>query len=185
MSPKSAKEAEPQVARDERAFLGEEFLTWLWWRFEAGESEYDLGGGRSVGIALDGPLVLRDRREDEEGKRPEQSLRHGRPLSGVEAAAALKRGKRLVRARLIVADADREWNTTFDAETFSLRSCSVPESEEEEAHVRALETVTAYEQISTALDGVFRTFLLERLSPEYTDRSLPKLRDWVRSKPLS
>src|SRR4030095_5229847 len=130
---------EPKARRDERAFLGEELLTWLWFRVERGDAEFDLGQGRRVGVALDAPLVLRAAREDDDGKRPEQVLRFGRPLGSPEAAAALGRGKRLARARLIVADGGREWEATFDAESFSLRSARVPNREEEDLDARGEE----------------------------------------------
>jgi len=172
----------PRPRRDERTFLGEEWLTWLWCRAESGDATFDLGGGRSVGIAIDAPLLLRAPQEDEAGRRPEQALRNGRPLGGAEAAAALRAGKRLVRARLIVAEGGREWTATFDAETFSLRSVRVPESEEEESADRANDHVAAFQDLVLAIDGVYREFLLERLAPDLRKKSVLKMRRWVAEK---
>ena len=182
MSPADKNVLEPKPRRDERAFLGEEWLTWLWYRVERGDAEFDLGSGRRAGVALDAPLVLRAAREDDEGKRPEQALRFGRPLGSPEAAAALARGKRLARARLIVADGGREWEATFDAETFSLRSARVPTSEEEDLDARGEEHLAAFHELATALDGIYREFLVERLAPSFRKETLPKWREWTREK---
>ena len=43
---------------DTHAFLGEEFLTWLWFRLETKGGDFDLSGGRAVGVAFDDYLKL-------------------------------------------------------------------------------------------------------------------------------
>jgi len=37
-------------------FLGEEFLTWLWFRWETQVGEFTLPGGRVVGVVIDDML---------------------------------------------------------------------------------------------------------------------------------
>jgi recombination associated protein RdgC len=175
--------AEARPARDDRAFLGEEFLTWLWWRAETGRGEYDLGGGRIVGIALEAPLVLRAAGEDGAGKRPEQVLRYGEPLRGAEAAAALKRGKLLSRARLVVGDGGDTWNATFDAASFSLRSIVTPEPDSDVApDEHAASRIRAFGELPRLLDAVFEQFLSERLSPDFRTKTLRSMRAWIRAK---
>ncbi len=173
---------DPRPLRDEHAFLGEEFLTWLWWRAESGRGEYELDGKQVVGIALDAPLVLRSGNEDEEGRREEQVLRNGRPLGGPEAAAALRRGKKLARARIVVARAGREWTGTLDGESMSLRSVAVPTGEESDEASPTLDHLAAFEEIADVLDGVYAQFLEERLAPAFRDGGLRALRAWVSAK---
>lgn len=172
---------EPRPRRDERAFLGEEFLTWLWWRAESGRAEFEVDGA-TVGITLDAPVLLRGE-EDAAGKRPEQALRHGQPLRGAEAAAALRHGKRLARARLLVGTADREFAATFDAESFQLRSIAIPPpGEDDDPAERALREMAAFEEAVRLFDGLYRAFLEERLAPRFRAETLPKIRDWVAAK---
>jgi hypothetical protein len=174
---------DPRPARDDRAFLAEEFLTWLWWRAETGDAEFDVGGGRIVGIALEPPIVLRAAGEDGLGKRPEQVLRFGEPLRGPEAAAALRRGKRLSRARLIVSDGADTWNATLDAETFGLRSVMTPEPDADVApDEQPLSRMRAFTEVTALVDAIFRLFLLERLSPEFKTKTLRAMREWIRVK---
>ena len=56
-------------------FLGEEFLTWLWFKWETEGGEFTLSGGRVVGIAIDDFLTFGALTEDE----TEQTLRRGLP----------------------------------------------------------------------------------------------------------
>jgi hypothetical protein len=56
-------------------FLGEEFLTWIWFRWETDGGEFTLPGGRVVGIALDDFLCFAAPHDDE----TEQTLRRGLP----------------------------------------------------------------------------------------------------------
>lgn len=173
----------PVPPRDDQAFLGEEFLTWLWWRAESGEAEFDLGQGSIVGISLDAPIVLRAAAAGLDAPRPEQVLRHGEPLRGPEAAAALRRGKRLSRARLIVGTPEREWNLTFDADTFSLRGIRVPEPEEPvNPEERPLAQMMAFEELTAIFDQLFKVFLEERLTPVFREKTVPRMREWIGGK---
>lgn len=172
-----------QVAPDERAFLGEEFLTWLWWRSETGRAEFELSQSERVGVALDAPLLLKSTEEDENGNRPEQTLKFGSPLRGPESGVALRRGKRLVRAKLILSDGTREWNCTFDAENFVLKSIRVPEPDaDDDSGDPALENVSAFEETFLMFDAIFRIYLIERISPEFRSKQLREMRAWVNER---
>ncbi|MBI3819840.1 MAG: hypothetical protein HY286_14180 [Planctomycetes bacterium] len=174
---------EPAAPRDERAFLGEEFLTWLWWRCDSGRAEFEIGKGENVGVALDEPLLLKSGDDDENGRRPEQIMKFGRPLGSLEAAAALARGKRLARAKLILGDGTREWNCTFDAETFTLRGIRVPEADvDEDTGDSALERASGFEQAIRYVDAVFGVFLADRVSPEFRGARLKQMKAWAREK---
>ena len=72
---------------DTHGFLGEEFLTWIWFRWETTGGEFTLSGGRVVGIALDDFLAFAAPSEDA----TEQTLRRGLPTRTAEARTALAR----------------------------------------------------------------------------------------------
>jgi hypothetical protein len=88
---------------DTHGFLGEEFLTWLWFRWETEGGEFTLPGGRVVGVALDDFLSFAAQSDDE----TEQTLRRGLPTRTAEARTALRQGNRLRKARLLVAEGSR------------------------------------------------------------------------------
>ena len=81
---------------DPLAFLGEEFLTWLWFRIETEGGEFDIGRQRELAVSFDDFIAFAPRDGDE----TEQTLRKGIPTRSPEASAALRHGHRLTRARL-------------------------------------------------------------------------------------
>jgi recombination associated protein RdgC len=173
----------PHAPADEKAFLGEEFLTWLWWRSETGAAEFDIGGGEIVGFTLEAPATLTAPIEGANGKRPEQLLRSGETLRNAEAAAGLRRGKRLTRARLILGDARREWTLGFDGASYTLRGAAIPEPEELlSPDEKPQYQMSAFSDAFAMLDKIYITFLRERLAPTFRTETLPQIRNWAREK---
>ncbi|MHC5065518.1 MAG: hypothetical protein ACYTG5_16260, partial [Planctomycetota bacterium] len=62
-------------------FLGEEFLTWLWYRMENEGGEFNLPGGRVIALSMDDYLCFAPRDDDD----TEHSLRRGIPSRSPEA----------------------------------------------------------------------------------------------------
>src|SRR5580698_2879891 len=96
------KAKKQNVAKDaalssEQAFLGRDFLTWLWFRCEAEGGEFDLGGrdgGGQTAVMVEDALALMS--VDEEGA--VMTLRKGMPTVRPEAASALASGMTLKKA---------------------------------------------------------------------------------------
>ncbi len=168
----------PSPETDPRAFLGEEFLTWLWWRSETGEAEYELPGGIRVGVTLDDYLSLGGSAEE-----TDQTLRRGLPSRSVEATAALCTGKRPTRARLILATPEGEWNFTLDGSRMDFLSVKLPE-DEEDLDPQALNEwrMAGFDRLVELVDGIYRIFLEDRLSPSFRDRTLPRMRAWLQAR---
>jgi hypothetical protein len=163
----------------ERSFLAHEFLTWLWFRCEVEGGNFDLGELGAVGVAVDDGLSLVSFQDDD----LKASLRGGSPTGRPEAAYALGAGLMLKKARLIVAKGTREWNFGLDAETLDLLGIKVvdPEAEEEPEDALA-EKLLAGEELRDIVDGLYREFLVLRLSKQWKRLEVPRLRDWVHTK---
>ena len=73
-------------AADPLEFLGEEFLTWLWFRIETQGGDFDLPGNRAVGLSFDDFLAFAPRDDDE----TEHTLKKGTPSRSAEASTALR-----------------------------------------------------------------------------------------------
>lgn len=158
-------------------FLGEEFLTWLWFRWETDGGEYELSAGRSVGVALDDFLAFAAPSDDE----TEQTLRHGLPTRTAEARTALRQGRRLKKAKLIVAESSRQWTATLDATTMTLTGVRLPddaedvESPADRTADRAANWLALYETIM----AIYRIFLRERLADSYRSESGEAQARWM------
>lgn len=178
-----------------RHYLGEEFLTWLWYRCETRGGTFELpdenGIPREFGVLFDDFLVLRadERLPAEAGiadedlfESAESVLRRGAPSRTAEAGVALLRGKKLARARLQVADGRRSWALVLDGTEMCLRSVKPPKPEAEDAREREKESLDALFALSDLLDHLYRLFLAERLSPRFREAVIPEMGEWMLAK---
>ncbi|MBX3464544.1 MAG: hypothetical protein KF830_15350 [Planctomycetes bacterium] len=160
-------------------FLGEEFLTWLWFRWETGGGEFTLPGGRVVGVALDDFLSFAAPSDDE----TEQTLRRGLPTRTAEARTALRQGRRLRKARLLVAEGARQWTTTLDAPTLTCSGVRLPDDAEEcESDVdRTGDRAANWLALHEIVQALYATFLRERLRPDYLQTAGAEQATWMAS----
>jgi hypothetical protein len=168
------------VDRDGFGFLGEEFLTWLWFRLETDGGDFDLGDGRSVAVSLDDFIAFAPGEDDE----TEPTLRKGTPSLTAEAGAALRHGRRLSRARLLIALGDSQWRVTLDGSTMTLRSIRLPDDdpEAESAEDRARERAANFLLVHDIVAALYRTFLRVRLRPEYLAQEAHRQAAWMASR---
>lgn len=146
-------------------FLGEEFLTWLWFRTETEGGEFDLGEGRVVGLSFDDYIEFAPLDDDE----TEHTLKKGIPTRSSEARAALKSGHRLRRARLVLGMGDLIWLFTLDGPTLGLRSVKLPDDDEEAEGPEEVsrERAVNFLLIHELMGKVYREFLRLRLRRDY------------------
>ncbi len=159
------------------AFLGEEFLTWLWFRIDTTGGDFELGGGRSVAVAIDDFLAFAPGDDDE----LEQTLRKGMPTHSREARTALRNGRRLRKAKLIVAEGPLQFGVTLDGESLNLSSVKLPDDSEEceSAQDRNLERAANFFALHELLGGLYHVFLDDRLRPEYLKTSAERQAQWM------
>ncbi len=172
----TATKQEPS-GTETHGFLGEEFLTWLWFRWETDGGEFHLPGGRVVGIALDDLLTFAAPSDDE----TEQTLRHGLPTRTEEARTALRQGRRLRRARLIVAEGPRQWTATLDGSSLQLSGARLPEDAEEVESDgdRTADRAANWLALHEIVLALYARFLEERLADGYRQSSGERQAQWM------
>jgi hypothetical protein len=165
------------MTQSELSFLGEEFLTWLWWRIEAGGGEFALGRNQTLGVSLDDYLMFAPHVEDE----VEQTLRKGGPSRSAEARAALHNGRRVRRARLVLGDGDRNFGVTVDGPTMRLGSIRLPPDPEDanDPGERSEERIAGFRRVAELVELLYRQFLRERLRPDYLQTSGAQQASWM------
>jgi hypothetical protein len=171
------KMGQQPTGAETHGFLGEEFLTWLWFRWETGGGEFTLSGGRVVGIALDDFLAFAAPSEDE----TEQTLRRGLPTRTAEARTALRQGRRLKKARLLVAEGSRQWSATLDAASMSLLGVKLPEDAEEVETEpdRTADRAANWLALHEIVQALYGAFLRERLRPDYASTAGERQAQWM------
>lgn len=161
----------------QKAFLGKEFLTWLWYRAETGP-RIDLGRSRHCEIEFLGPLTL----DAHFGDARTTALRGDSPSTSPEAAAALLEGKKVRRAGLKLSANGVDWIVTLDGENFSISSLNLPRPGRlpfEEALRLRLDYTLEFEALFSEL---FNRFLELRLDSRDWAAQIKKIQAWVGDK---
>lgn len=158
-------------------FLGEEFLTWLWYRLETEGGDFDLGDGHVVGVSLDDFLAFAPRDDDE----TEHTLRKGVPSRSSSARAALRAGRRLRRAKLVLAKGELQWSFVLDASCMGLRSIKLPDDDEEAEGPaeRSLDRAANFLLLHELVTRLYREFLRVRLRREYLGSDGERQAAWM------
>lgn len=136
---------------------GRDFLTWLWYysEVEGGLIEHEQFG--EFAIMIEGPLTFAFAAETKGAA--ETTIKKGdSPLRSAEAKAALAVGKKLRKARFVLARGNETWSGAFDADGFNFGSLSLPEGEEMEPESRFAERVQNLFIFQTAFREYFRKF---------------------------
>jgi hypothetical protein len=159
-------------------FLGEEFLTWLWFKIETDGGEFALPG-RVVGVAIDDLLQFAPKGDDDS----EQTIRHGLPTRTAEARAGLRQGHRLAKARLLVATGTQQWSIVLDAARMGCSSTKLPEDDEEceSAEDRTACRAGNWIALHDIVAALFQAFLTVRLGPLWLKKEAAAMAAWMRA----
>ena len=154
---------------------GQDFLTWLWFFSEARGGIVQLPSGRDFAVMIEGPLTFV---MEGEGAH-ETVLRRGSPAISAEAKIALLSGKKLRKARLVLARGQDSWQVSLDAENFIFRGLKLPEGEKLEPVSRFQERMTSLTTFTTAFLELFDRFMKERLDAASWKKTHADLHRWV------
>nr|MBF0222337.1 hypothetical protein [Desulfobulbaceae bacterium] len=169
----------------EKRFLGQEFVTWLWFKSEERGGAVDIPGIGDVMVVFEKHILL----EYGDGDSREKVICQGLQAEMSEARTGLRMGKKLEQARIMLGRGEYEWNLTLRASMFDFKSVKTPktmatsEESDDPAAVegRILEKISLYEQALHLVDEMFRMFLNSRLSDDW-ENELLRLRKWIKDK---
>ncbi len=165
---------DPAIEPAAEASLGMDFLTWLWFFWEREGGILRGAGGQQIGIMLEGPLTF----FREGAGAHEAVLRKGTPLNSREAGTALYCGKKLKRAKLVIAEGDRVWTATVDAD-FGIRGLKVPKGDQLDPAGRFQERVLLIETYWNVFFELYDRFLDIRTTPARWADTLADIQTWV------
>jgi hypothetical protein len=157
---------------------GQNFLTWVWFlqeesggvlKTKAGEMSFMIDG--PLNFVAEGPGAL------------ESSIRKGIPTLSAEAKAALTVGKKLKRAKFILArDQAESWATTVDADSFLFRGLKLPDGEALEAHAAFQERMNHLHLFQQFFYALYERFLKEMKDSAKFGETQRRAKEWVRSR---
>jgi len=169
---------------NDKAFLGREFLTWLWFKSDQSAGRIEIPGKKVVEVLFLDRMTL----DLSDVETPQTVALKGEYSELREGLAALKEGKKIEEARVSVRVADNDFTMLLKATWFSFGSLRTPpilpasEADEEEPIEGAfLEKVSLIEESMEIVDSLFEYFLKLRASDRWETEELPALRSWVGS----
>ncbi|KPK23057.1 MAG: hypothetical protein AMJ61_16380 [Desulfobacterales bacterium SG8_35_2] len=166
----------------EKKFLGQEFLTWLWYKSEERGGSVFLPGTGDIQLVFEKHMLL----ESGQGESQEKLICRGLQAELQEARTGLLMGKKLEQARIYLAKGDYEYRLTFGATLFEFRNVSLPRtiSANEEAadplawEAKVLERISMAEDALQTMDELFRIFLQIRTSSDWS-KELAGMKNWI------
>lgn len=181
---------------NQKAFLGQEFLTWLWYVSEEEEAPV-LADGRSVRVSLGDRLVL----GPTQGAEGTRVTVKGQEVSLAEARQALRRGKLVEAMRLGLEMEGEEYWLNLTAAELAVGSLKLPpvapaedplrpeppggmEPEGPSAAVNladglVLERVALINNALQAMEGLFKVFMTRRLDEDQASQMKQALKAWA------
>ena len=160
-------------------FLGNEFLLWLWWRWETQSDTIALPDDSEVTGMFARTLSLQCPR-DESGK---ETIAAESPVHLPEAAQAIRTGKLPRKAGLILVRHGEEYELTLQAETFTISGAKIRTEDAKEATdgqgilERRLESVRGLHETVALL---FDAFCEQRIGKDWPGE-LNHMRRWLKT----
>ena len=160
-----------------RAFLGREFLTWLWFKSETQNHKLTIGKYGSFHLYIDDKIVL----SSTSGSVRENSLKGGTPAYAFEAGSALGTGKLVHEAKFILQDSERQWSFSLLGDDLSLRTVRLPTISESDSHAHINQRIAYSQLLTNLIDELFKSFMEIRISEQFQEE-LVKIREWIENK---
>ncbi len=159
---------------DRFSFLGREFLTWLWFEAERNGGRVDVGD-QTYGVEFAQKLVLESGGTLREGS----TVQAEAPSQAEEARTALRVGKKVARARLVLSLGERQFSFNLDAETMAISNAKLPTELGVRDAAGLDERVALLDQLEAAVDGLYVAFVRMRSHEATWGPVRDAMRGWV------
>jgi hypothetical protein len=163
---------------DDRDYLGNEFLLWLWWHWETKSDVVELPDGSTVtgmfarSLSLECPL----------GESGKGTISSEAPTVLPEASQAIATGKLPRKAGLTLVRHDQQYELALQPETFSISGAKLQLDEDiSDPRDRLVSRVEGLRELHETMVLLFHAFLQQRIDDGW-NRTLTKMRNWLKSK---
>lgn len=173
----------PYLGQTTDIILGQEFLTWLWFRSDTGGIFNDRSG-RPFTVSMEQRIVV----QGDNGEHLETASVSGVNSELREARMGLTVGKKVTRALLRLEREPDEWQFSLKAADFSMGGLKTPKIEsaggrDADPDALFLEKMYLIESCLELMDTLYKDFLSIRLdtSADGWHGEVSRLRAWMRA----
>ena len=151
--------------------LGQEFLTWLWYKSDARSDAFRDAANVPFQLFMEHRVVV----QGGEGDTLETASVAGTLSLLREARFGLATGKKVTRAALRLEQDGLRWQLSLRAEDFAVGCLRWPKTDrgdiDEDPDALLLERIYLVERCMALLDSLYADFLRLRLSPQWADET--------------
>ncbi len=167
------------VAYNRFKFLGEEFLTWLWYAIEKKPQDLTNQNKEPIILEIGNRIALENRQQDT----VESITIKGDDAGMEEGILALRKGAMVTELNLIYRSAELQWHFTVKGESLNISNLKTPQQRliehKDDIEAAVLEKVYLTGVVIDNLNAVFATFLKQRLSEQWKHKMVPAMRKWI------
>lgn len=160
-------------------FLGNEFLTWIWYIIENEREWLNQQDPEMVTLDIGNYIILENRRK---GGIEKISIK-GDDAGLEEGLLALSKGALMTEANFVYKSGSHEWRFSLKGESMNISGLKPPESGSMETsddfEGMVLEKLYLYEKVFQLVDKLYFLFIKLRLSDDWRKTMLPKIHKWV------
>ena len=169
------------VAYNRYQFIGEEFLTWLWYVIEKDQNLIKNFDNDFVALEIGNRIVFENRRKES----GEHITIKGDGASLEEGILTLKKGALVTELNVMYKSAELTWQFTLKGESLNVSSLNIPNTglpeSDEDLEGFVLEKIFLYDKILNFLKNIFIYFVKLRLSNRWQNKMVPEIRKWIQS----
>ena len=169
------------VAYNRYRFLGDEFLTWLWFLIETDQNAFRSIDPDCTAVEIGNRVVLENRKK----KSLERITIKGDDAGLEEGRLALKKGALLAELSLIYKTSENQWQFSIKGESLNLSNLKVPgpalPQSPEEVEYFLLNKTEYINIINNFIKTAFKTFMRVRITKKWSVQVAPNIKKWVRS----
>ena len=167
------------VAYKRFKFLGDEFLTWLWFVIDQDSSILKKMDPELTSLEIGNRIVLKKRNK----KAAERITIKGEDADLDEAMLALKKGALVAEFNLIYRSAQQKWQFTLKGESLNLSSLKTPQiappESQDDLEAAVLEKIFLYDKILQFLEKLYKYFIKLRISNKWEGREIALIKKWI------
>jgi hypothetical protein len=167
------------VAYNRYRFLGNEFLTWIWYVIENEDHIIRQCDKEALSLDVGNRMVLENRWAN--GK--ETISIKGDAVGLEEGLLVLSKGGAVTEINLIYKSGPLQWQFSLKGESLNFSGIKLPESgaveQPEDLEGVVLEKLYLYEKPFQFIDALYRRFIDSRLSDQWKD-TVSSMKQWVK-----
>ena len=169
------------VAYNRYKFLGEEFLTWVWFLIEKDQNLIKKFDKDFIALEVGNRIVFENRREGSD----ERITIKGNKASLEEGILALKKGALVTELNLVYRSGDLKWQFTIKGESLNISNLITPKTDlpesGEDIEGAVLEKVYLYDKALTLLNNLFKHFSKLRVSNAWQNTVVSNIKKWIQA----